>query len=215
MDERNISGVDMAKKLDRTPASISLLINGKRPLTDDLILDILIKVFSFTYDDATAKIGEWRIAEYSEKLGLNMPDGAVPMAENYTYIPLVSEVSCGQGMDMDTIIANGEHEALIPVPNEYVKDDTKTFAFTAKGNSMSNEIQDGDTVIIYQTKDYTPGKVYLYKLGEDYGLARLKREPDNTVTIQKANPQYPPVQVGQRDIEICGVVQVVLNLRVY
>jgi SOS-response transcriptional repressor LexA len=206
---------DIAKKMGVTHASLNHLLTGRRKLSDDKFYDILVKAFNYTHQEAVEQIAKWRMETLAEEAGIKIPDGAIPMADNYEYVPLVSEVSCGEGMEIEAIMNNKEHEALVPVPKEYIKDLDKTFAFTAKGNSMSNEIQDGDTVVIQQTKSYTPGKVYLYKLGEDFGLARLKREPDGNVTIQKANPQYPPVQVGGNDIEVCGVVQVVLNLRVY
>lgn len=215
IEQRGLSNSDVARALGVNRSNISMYFSGKRELTDDKILDILTKALNFRLQDAKEELAKLRAEEYFSKAGLDLPEGAIPMADNYTYVPLLAEVSCGEGIDMEAVISSGEHEALVPVPNDYIKDDKKTYAFTAKGSSMSTEIQDGDTVVIHLTKEYSPGKVHLYRIGEDFGLARLQRETDGSVTIKKANPQYPPVQVGGREIEVCGVVQVVLNLRVY
>lgn len=215
MESHDMNQSELAHKSGINRSSINHMLSGRREFSDDKICEILTKGFAYSHQEATEQIAKWRMKTLAEEAGIELPEGAIPMTDNYKYVPLLAEVSCGEGMDMDAIITNGEHEALVPVPNKYVKDDKKTFAFTAKGNSMSTEIQDGDTVIIQHTKEYSPGKVHLYKLGEDFGLARLQKEPDGSVTIKKANPQYAPIQVGGRDIEICGVVQVVLNLRIY
>lgn len=211
----NLTQTSIARKTGINQATLSKIFNGVRQINDDQAHAILTKALDYKDSEALAMIAKWKMQELAKNAGIELPEGSIPLTDNFEYVPLVSEVSCGEGMEIESIMSRSDYEALVPVPKEYIKQLDKTFAFTAKGNSMATEIQDGDTVVVQQSKDYIPGKVYLYKLGNDFGLARLKKETNGDVIIVKANHQYPPIQVGQRDIEICGVVQVVLNLRIY
>lgn len=217
MEVSNVSSADIARYTGYTPASISMLLNGKREFSDERLIEVLTKTkpFGLNFHQAKQKIAIWRFQEYADWAGIELPEGAIPMADNFEYVPLLADVSCGEGVDMEAIMEGDEYEALVPVPKEHISDKKKTFAFTAVGDSMSPEIFDGNTVIVEHTKEYFPTKIQLIKYGSEFMFGRVVQTAKG-FEIDKTNSTYPSIRVpAGADFEVCGVVKAVFNMRVY
>lgn len=215
IEKSGLTYTKLAEKIGVQHSWISNILSGKRNLTDEKAKDLLTKGLGYSAFDALGLIAKWRIEEYADVSGINIPDNAIPMAENFEYIPLLAKVSCGDGIDMDSIMEGDEYEALVPVPKEYIFDKKKTFAFTAVGDSMNPEILNDDTVIVEYTKELMPSKIHLIKYGNEFMFGRIVQTAEG-YEIDKANRSHPSIRIPSgNEFEICGFVRAVLNLRIY
>lgn len=215
IEKNGLKQIEVARTSGINQTTLSKYFNGVRDISDEHVIDVLTKSLNFNLEDSRRYLARWRAEEYFSQAGIELPEGAVPMTDNFEYVPLLAKVSCGDGIDMDAIMEDGEHEALIPVPKEYISDKKRTFAFTASGDSMSPEIQNDDTVIVEYSKELSTTKIHLIKYGNEFMFGRVVKTSQG-IEIDKTNRTYPPIRIpAGSDFEVCGVVKAVLNLRVY
>lgn len=119
-------------------------------------------------------------------------------------IPLVGTVSAGQPIDIY------EEAEELAVPASWVS--KNTFALRVRGDSMvGDNIQDGDIVIVEQRTYADNGETVVAPInGEQATLKKLYVEPDH-IRLQPANPDMKPLILRHEDVEVLGVLKVIVR----
>lgn len=201
----------IAEKIGVQHSWVSNILNGKRNLTDDKIYDLLVRGLGYKDKEAVEQIAIWRAEEYFSKAGLDMPDGARVDLAGWHKVPFITEVSCGEGVDITDLIE--DLNQFTSAPDHMVGDPDKTFAFRAEGDSMVPDVNNGDVVIIEHTKELMSSRIQLVKIDGKLLLGRVHKTQDG-YEVDKSNRSFSslPVKHGQ-DFEICGVMVGVIHYK--
>ena len=119
-------------------------------------------------------------------------------------IPLVGTVSAGEPIDIYEVAEELE------VPAAWVS--KNTFALRVRGDSMIDDhIQDGDVVIVEQRTYADNGETVVARInGEQATLKKLYIEKDH-IRLQPANPEMEPMIFRHADVEVLGIVKVIVR----
>lgn len=130
-----------------------------------------------------------------------------PVAEEKLIeIPVVGQISCGNGM-----IAYEEIERYETTPKSWVNGG-EYFYLRAKGDSMINaRIRDGDLLLIRRQDDVESGEIAAVLIDEEAVLKRVYKNEQGNVILQSENPKYPPIVLnGDKNIRIIGKLKKVV-----
>jgi repressor LexA len=118
-------------------------------------------------------------------------------------LPVVGAVAAGS-----PILAAENIEQTIPLPTEFVREDS-TFVLRVKGESMIDAgIMDGDFVVVRQQPTADNGDIVVAMLEDEATVKRFFREPDR-IRLQPENPSMEPIYA--RDVAILGKVMAVFR----
>lgn len=138
---------------------------------------------------------------------------AIEMVDQYqrprsVSLPLLGRVAAG--CPIEAI----EHDDSIDVPESMVRN-RNTYVLEVRGDSMVDDaILDGDYVVVEEKPDPTNGDVVVASIDGEATVKRFFRQGDGSVRLQPANPNFEPIVVFDRDLEIRGkVVGVLRNCR--
>ena len=89
------------------------------------------------------------------------------------------------------------------------------FALRIKGDSMENDINDGDTVIVKQQSDANSGDTVIALVNGDDATCKRLQKLDNGIMLVSNNSKYPPMYFSQEEIVSKPVVIIgkVIELR--
>lgn len=130
-----------------------------------------------------------------------------PVAEEKLIeIPVVGQISCGNGM-----IAYEEIERYETTPKSWVNGG-EYFYLRAKGDSMINaRIREGDLLLIRRQDDVESGEIAAVLIDEEAVLKRVYKNEQGNVILQSENPKYPPIVLnGDKNIKIVGKLKKVV-----
>lgn len=130
-----------------------------------------------------------------------------PVAEEKLIeIPIVGQISCGNGM-----IAYEEIERYETTPQSWVNGG-EYFYLRAKGDSMINaRIREGDLLLIRRQDDVESGEIAAVLIDEEAVLKRVYKNEQGNVILQSENPKYPPIVLnGDKNIRIIGKLKKVV-----
>lgn len=130
-----------------------------------------------------------------------------PVAEEKLIeIPVVGQISCGNGM-----IAYEEIERYEITPKSWLNGG-EYFYLRAKGDSMINaRIRDGDLLLIRRQDDVESGEIAAVLIDEEAVLKRVYKNEQGNVILQSENPKYPPIVLnGDKNIRIIGKLKKVV-----
>lgn len=130
-----------------------------------------------------------------------------PVAEEKLIeIPIVGQISCGNGM-----IAYEEIERYETTPKSWVNGG-EYFYLRAKGDSMINaRIREGDLLLIRRQDDVESGEIAAVLIDEEAVLKRVYKNEQGNVILQSENPKYPPIVLnGDKNIKIIGKLKKVV-----
>lgn len=130
-----------------------------------------------------------------------------PVAEEKLIeIPIVGQISCGNGM-----IAYEEIERYETTPKSWVNGG-EYFYLRAKGDSMINaRIREGDLLLIRRQDDVESGEIAAVLIDEEAVLKRVYKNEQGNVILQSENPKYPPIVLnGDKNIKIVGKLKKVV-----
>lgn len=123
--------------------------------------------------------------------------------EDFTYLPIVGRISCGDG-----ILALEDIEAYEPTPKEWLNGG-EYFYLRAKGDSMIGaRIHEGDLLLIRKQPEVENGEIAAAFIGEDAVLKRVFRNGDQLV-LQSENPKYAPIFSPPTEAMIIGKLKMV------
>jgi repressor LexA len=119
-------------------------------------------------------------------------------------IPLLGTVSAGQPIDIY------EEAEELEIPAAWVS--KNTFALRVRGDSMvDDQIQDGDIIIVEQRTYADNGETVVACInGEQATLKKLYVEKDH-IRLQPANPAMKPMILRHADVEVMGIVKVIVR----
>lgn len=130
-----------------------------------------------------------------------------PVAEEKLIeIPIVGQISCGNGM-----IAYEEIERYEITPKSWLNGG-EYFYLRAKGDSMINaRIREGDFLLIRRQDDVESGEIAAVLIDEEAVLKRVYKNEQGNVILQSENPKYPPIVLnGDKNIRIIGKLKKVV-----
>ncbi|MBU6280677.1 transcriptional repressor LexA [bacterium] len=137
-----------------------------------------------------------RRAGHSRALEVVRADGAFDVVE----LPLLGEAAAGRPIEAML------HEETIAVPSMMARKDG-TFALRVRGDSMQNDgILDGDIVVVESRPVAENGETVVAVIEGEATVKRFHRERGGRIRLQPANDRYPPMILGEQDVEIRGVV---------
>lgn len=129
-----------------------------------------------------------------------------------TNAKLISDISCVQipVLSYEDVLEFDFTHPVIVTTGEYIMLDIKssasTFALTLKGDSMSNDFLDGDTVIIDPLEKPEPGEFVLAKVGGDILFRKYRVDSMNEFSLHPLNPDYPVISSLEAEIRIIGTL---------
>ncbi|MFM8408706.1 MAG: transcriptional repressor LexA [Alphaproteobacteria bacterium] len=115
-------------------------------------------------------------------------------------LPLLGEAAAGRPIEAML------HEETIAVPSAMARREG-TFALRVRGDSMQNDgILDGDIVVVEGRPVAENGQTVVAVIDGEATVKRFHRERGGRIRLQPANDRYPPMILGEQDVEIRGVV---------
>lgn len=127
------------------------------------------------------------------------------LAANFSSVPLVGIVPAGNPLEIFESL--GEE---IELPEWMTEKGGDIIGFKVQGDSMKDAyIQEGDVVVVKQTKDANPGEMVVAYLQEDASitLKRLKKDEKNSWLV----PENPDYEAIYKPFELVGKVVGVLR----
>lgn len=115
-------------------------------------------------------------------------------------VPLLGEAAAGRPIER---LLDDER---VTVPSSMVRG-KETFALRVRGDSMQGDgILDGDIVVVESRSTADNGQTVVAVIDGEATVKRFHRERGGRIRLQPANDRYPPMILGERDVEIRGVV---------
>lgn len=105
----------------------------------------------------------------------------------------------------------------IKLRSYYIKNTLRTqasslFGIIAKGDSMLPDIQDGDLVIIDQSKNsIREHLIYAVRIDEEVYIKKISHRPGRRIVLISSNKEYPVFEVNLDDPNF-GIIGTVVNL---
>jgi SOS-response transcriptional repressor LexA len=151
--------------------------------------------------------------DLAEQAGIEIPDNSRVDLKGFHKIPFMTDVSCGDGIDIEDLL--DDLNTFTTAPDSMVSKPEKTFAFRAEGDSMIPDISSGDVVIIEHSSELSTSRIHLINLDGKMLLGRVHRT-QNGYEIEKSNRNFSsiPVRHNQK-FKICGFMTGVINYKNY
>jgi repressor LexA len=141
------------------------------------------------------------IAKWTAQQAVGLQD-EVRRIEAGIRIPVLGDVPCGIPTEAIEMI---DAEAWEEIPEKLARTGT-FYGLTAKGDSMSPRIQEGDVLIVRQQLTAESGDVVIAKVGgEDATCKRLLKQ-EGGIVLQPFNPSYAPMYFSNVEVQTKPVV---------
>lgn len=119
--------------------------------------------------------------------------------DNVTFA-VIGEVAAG----FDKVAIEEWTGEKINIPVEFLKGRNQDdyFVLKVKGDSMYPDYRDGDKILVLKQTaiDYS-GQIAVVIYGDDYGTIKRVEQRANSIRLVPINPQYPPEEIKNTDIE--------------
>lgn len=141
----------------------------------------------------------------------------VPTSSNVMRVPLVGNIVAGSPIDLlDSDFSAYDDEDMIEVGFNMFKGDTDNlYALRVSGDSMIDAmVDDGDLVIMRQQTEARNGDMVAARITPDdtTTLKHYYHEPEyNRVRLQPANPFLDPIYVEPANVQVQGIVEMVIR----
>ena len=123
-----------------------------------------------------------------------------PRPADAVELPLLGEAAAGRPIEAML------HEESIAVPSSMARREG-TFALRVRGDSMRDDgILDGDIDVVESRPAADNGQTEVAVIDGEATVKRFHRERGGRIRLQPANDRYPPMILGEQDVEIRGVV---------
>ncbi|HYO63306.1 MAG TPA: translesion error-prone DNA polymerase V autoproteolytic subunit [Pyrinomonadaceae bacterium] len=97
-------------------------------------------------------------------------------------------------------------EGRLDLNRHLVRHPAATFYMRVIGDSMHDDLRDGDIVVVDRACEAEDGDVVVARLNDDFTVKRLSLA-DGKVRLLASNAAYPPIEVGEGvDFEVWGKV---------
>lgn len=109
-------------------------------------------------------------------------------------IPVLGSVPCGIPLNA---IQNIEDWEEVPATENQ---DGELYALRAKGDSMSPQIKDGDTLIFHRQPDAESSEIVIVMVNHDDATCKQLRKTESGITLIPLNPAFEPLVFSWKDI---------------
>ena len=117
-------------------------------------------------------------------------------------VPLLGRVSAGL-----PIMAHENWEDAFPLPPIFAAGNDDAFMLTIQGDSMSGAgMFAQDIVAVRPTQSICNGDIIIARVEDEGFTVKRYYKHGETVTLQAENPDYAPISVNERQVEIVGKV---------
>ena len=184
LQERDLSQIELARRINSTSASVSGWCNGVfMPRMDKI--KAICKLLHIDESDI--------LLSDEERLPSNI------LRPNARQIPIIGEICAGTGIAIEE-----RYEGNVIVDKSIKAD----FALRIKGDSMRDAgIENGDLVYIEKLSNFKEGDVYAIGIkGEEEAVVRRVYIQDNKYILTPANPVYTPKFCDLSEVFIIGRV---------
>ncbi|HET6644373.1 MAG TPA: transcriptional repressor LexA [Fimbriimonadales bacterium] len=149
--------------------------------------------------DALARKGY--IARGKTPRSIQITHPAYRPGNNVKMVPLLGTIAAGT-----PILAEGNIEALMPVPAEMVRNISSAFLLRVRGDSMNGEgILPRDLVVIRPQETANNGDLVAALIGDEATVKRIRYSPSG-IRLMASNPNYEPILIKQENAKIIGKV---------
>lgn len=136
------------------------------------------------------------------------PKSLLQSTEEVLSLPLLGKVAAG------CPIESLKHDEFIQVPNQMVRNASKTFALRVQGDSMINEgIMDGDTILVQQQNSAANGDLVVATIENEATVKRfyLRTPPRGSqdelmVELRPANEKLQSMWYSPYEVSIQGIL---------
>jgi repressor LexA len=127
----------------------------------------------------------------------------VNLPAELTGIPVLGSIPAGPLTE-----AVSDAESFLPLTGFH----EQHFALRVQGNSMADLIQDGDIVMFEQRQSVRSGEICAVRVeGSEVTLKYVDFTTKDVYTLRPHNPEYKPIKVPVKDLEITGVYKGLLR----
>jgi len=119
-------------------------------------------------------------------------------------VPLVGNVAAGQ-----PITAVQDIEERLPVREDWLPVDERSFFLRVRGDSMAEAIQPGDLVLVEPRLEIRRGEIVVAMIDDEATVKRFYPEPERVV-LRSDNPSYADIVVS-RDFRVVGRVSALIR----
>lgn len=220
IEENGMTQVEVAQKAGINRVYLNHVLTGVRKPTEKTLLKILVGAFDYKTSEASSLIQKWKLEEAArqlpeDKARLIMQDLMsgdedsilVPLDPSRDLIstPILGHIVCGPLRQSDAIGDFYWSKDLIRRGHTY-------YTLIADGLSMFGKVDPGDNILIEQCSENKPGKIMVFRIGDEYALGYLYIDQDGFVEVRKSNREFPPIKIGDSSFEICGVVRAITKV---
>lgn len=199
MDSQNppVSQADLGRKIDRSRAYVSALVNGTSSFGENIARDIETalrmppKFLDQSDEKGLSHIVVWDRVE-------DLPQDTFAMVP---FIPISLAAGTGNVVDGEEIMSPlAFRRDWLAKKNITSKSNLRTC--TVSGDSMNDLLQDGDTVLIDMGQNtIRDNEVYAIGTSDGVRIKRLSRTFDGGVQIRSDNPRHPTEQLSPTQAE--------------
>lgn len=182
---------------------LSLVENGYRRASAG-VLKKLASVYDVDYLDLYVKAGYADLAEY-EKINKNI-QGLDKKTESSAVVFVYGTIPAGVPMECIEDIIDTEE-----ISSDMLKGNKQYFGLKIKGDSMSPEYLDGDTIILEKVNDCESGQDVVVMVNGNDGTFKRFFKNESGIILQPLNPEFQPIvytndQIEKLPIRIIGKV---------
>jgi len=186
IEAKNMSQLDLAKKIGMDKSVLNRIISGDRPARGGE-LRLLAETLEISVDYLLGRTKFSNIE--SEFIKIN--------TEELVNIPIVGTIKCGGGQ-----IAYEDISGFSAYPTTDIRSGKEYIALIVKGDSMIGDgINEGDIALIEKETEFVQGKIYAVVLnGEEATLKRVIKA-DGSIVLQPSNPKYQTRVISGSELE--------------
>ena len=184
---------DINKLCDISQSYISLMENGKRK-PSPIILKKLASIYCLDYIDLYEKAGYIDLIEKENIVTSNNLKRASSIISVYGTIP------AGIPVEMIEDIIDTEE-----IPEDMLKGEKQYFGLKIKGNSMSPDYLDGDTIILEKVDNCESGQDCVVMVNGNDGTFKRVIKNETGIILQPINSEFQPLVYTNEQIETLPV----------
>ena len=196
-----ISQRAFASRTSLSPSYINTLEKVFNPKTG--------KPYSVTTDvaDEIAKAMNMSIEELLSKLNKNQEFALNNSSSNSAIVFVYGTIPAGVPMECIEDIIDTEEISI-----DMLKGGKQYFGLKVKGNSMTPDYLDGDTLILLKQDDCESGDDCVVMVNGNNGTFKRVFKNENGIILQPLNSEYQPIiytneQIEQLPVKIIGIVE--------
>ena len=97
-------------------------------------------------------------------------------------------------------------EGRLDLNRHLIKHPAATFYMKVIGDSMSDDIREGDIIVVDRAAEAEDGDIVVIRICNDFTVKKLSLQ-DGKIRLLPANESYPPIEVTEEmDFEVWGKV---------